>query len=96
MVFKIKVLQSPSFKKAVKKLRNDQKSDLDGEVKTLLESPSTDEQKKDDLSFMKVYKFKMAKQLTLLDYSCEDGALVLELMALGTHKNFQRDVKKLF
>jgi hypothetical protein len=45
---------------------------------------------------MKVYKFKMAKQLTLLDYSCEDGALVLELMALGTHKNFQSDVKKLF
>ncbi|PKG98103.1 type II toxin-antitoxin system RelE/ParE family toxin [Paraglaciecola sp. MB-3u-78] len=96
MVSKIKVLQTPSFKKAVKKLHKNQKSDLDSAVKTLLESPIIGEQKKGDLSFMRVYKFKMAKQLTLLGYSYEDGALVLELMTLGTHENFYRDAKKLF
>jgi len=26
----------------------------------------------------------------------EDGAIILELIALGTHENFYRDVKKLF
>jgi mRNA-degrading endonuclease RelE of RelBE toxin-antitoxin system len=96
LVSKIKVLQTPSFKKAVKKLHKNQKSDLDSAVKTLLESPIIGEQKKGDLSFMRVYKFKMAKQLTLLGYSYEDGALVLELMTLGTHENFYRDAKKLF
>lgn len=88
MVSKIKVLQTPSFKKAVKKLHKNQKSDLDSVVKTLLGSPTIGEQKKGDLSFMRVYKFKMAKQLTLIGYSYEDGALVLELMTLGTHENF--------
>jgi mRNA-degrading endonuclease RelE of RelBE toxin-antitoxin system len=96
LVSKIKLLQTPSFKKAVKKLHKNQKSDLDSAVKTLLVSPTIGEQKKGNLSFMRVYKFKMAKQLSLLGYSYEDGALVLELMTLGTHENFYRDAKKLF
>jgi mRNA-degrading endonuclease RelE of RelBE toxin-antitoxin system len=96
LVSKLRVLQTPSFKKAVKKLHKNQKSDLDNAVKTLLESPTIGEQKKGDLSFMRVYKFKMSRQLTLLGYSYEDGALVLELMYLGTHENFYRDAKKLF
>jgi hypothetical protein len=45
---------------------------------------------------MKVYKFNMAKQLTLLGYSYENGALVLKLMTLGTRENFHRYAKKLF
>ncbi len=96
MVSQIKVLQTPSFKKAVKKLHKNQKTDLDKAVKKLMLEPLLGEKKKGDLSFMRVYKFKMVKQLTLLGYSFEDGALVLELMTLGTHENFYRDVKKLF
>ncbi|NDW20184.1 type II toxin-antitoxin system RelE/ParE family toxin [Alteromonas hispanica] len=38
----------------------------------------------------------MVKQLTLLGYSYEDGTVILELIALGFHENFYRDVKKLF
>lgn len=34
---KIKVLQTPSFKKAVKKLHNNQKLDLDAAVRALIE-----------------------------------------------------------
>jgi mRNA-degrading endonuclease RelE of RelBE toxin-antitoxin system len=54
LVSKIKLLQTPSFKKAVKKLHKNQKSDLDSAVKTLLESPTIGEQKKGNLSFMRV------------------------------------------
>jgi hypothetical protein len=36
----------------------------------------------------------MNKQLTLLGYNFDDGALVLELMALGPHENFYRDIKR--
>ena len=38
----------------------------------------------------------ISKQLTLLGYSYKDGAIILELIALVTHENFYRDVKKVF
>lgn len=91
-----RILQTTSFKKAVKKLHANQKADLDIAVRALIENPSLGEQKKGDLSFMRVYKFKMTKQLTLLGYSYEDGAVVLELLTFGSHENFYRDAKTLF
>lgn len=91
-----KVLQTASFKKAVKKLHPNQKKDLDKAVKVLMDDPLLGEQKKGNLAFLRVYKFKMVKQLTLLGYSYKDGTVILELIALGSHENFYRDVKKLF
>jgi mRNA-degrading endonuclease RelE of RelBE toxin-antitoxin system len=88
------VLQSPTFKKAVKKLNTNQKQDLDAVIKELMVDPAIGEQKKGDLSFLRVHKFKMNKQLTLLGYSFDDGTLVLALLALGTHENFYRDMKR--
>ncbi|MEI8632910.1 type II toxin-antitoxin system RelE/ParE family toxin [Vibrio sp. PP-XX7] len=90
------VLQTPTFKKAVKKLHKNQKADLDNAIKELIEDPLLGHQKRGDLSFLRVYKFKMVKQLTLLGYSYEDGTVTLELMALGSHENFYRDMKNIF
>jgi len=89
-----RVVQTPSFKKAVKKLKPSQKQDLDAAVRELIADPKLGEQKKGDLAFLRVYKFKMSKQLTLLGYSYDDGALVLELITLGSHENFYRDLKR--
>lgn len=89
------VLQTASFKKTVKKLHANQKADLDGAIKALMKDPLLGEAKKGDLSFLRVHKFKMVKQLTLLGYSYEDDTVVLELIALGSHENFYRDVKHL-
>lgn len=89
-----RVLQTPTFKKAVKKLSPNQKKELDTAVKALMAKPGIGEQKKGDLAFLRVYKFKMNKQLTLLGYSFDDGTLTLELMALGSHENFYRDIKR--
>jgi mRNA-degrading endonuclease RelE of RelBE toxin-antitoxin system len=86
------VLQTPSFKKAAKKLHKNQKLALDKAVKEVVNNPKIGELKKGDLSFMRVYKFKMVKQLTFLGYSYEDGAIILELIALGTHENFYRTI----
>lgn len=88
------VLQTPTFKKAVKKLKPNQKKELDTAIKALMAKPALGEQKKGDLAFLRVYKFKMNKQLTLLGYSFNDGTLTLELMALGSHENFYRDIKQ--
>ncbi|WP_417538180.1 type II toxin-antitoxin system RelE/ParE family toxin [Marinomonas sp.] len=89
------VLQTTTFKKAVKKLHINQKADLDNAIRELIEDPLLGQQKKGDLSFLRVYKFNMVKQLTLLGYSYEDGTVTLELMALGSHENFYRDVKNI-
>ena len=94
MVKATSVLQTPTFKEAVKKLKPNQKKDLDLAVKDLMANPNIGEQKKGDLAFLRVHKFKMNKQLTLLGYSFDDGALVLELIALGSHENFYRDIKR--
>ncbi len=94
MVKATSVLQTPTFKKAVKKLKPNQKKDLDLAIRDLMANPNIGEQKKGDLTFLRVHKFKMNKQLTLLGYSFDDGALVLELMALGSHENFYRDITR--
>lgn len=88
------ILQTPTFKKAVKKLKPNQKSDLNKAIKALMTDPLLGQQKKGDLAFLRVYKFKMVKQLTLLGYSYEDGSIVLELITLGSHENFYRDLKR--
>lgn len=80
----------------MKKLHKNQKMDLDNAIRQLLTDPYLGEQKKGDLSFLRVYKFKMVKQLTLLGYSYEDGTVTLELIALGAHENFYRDVKVIY
>ena len=90
------ILQTPTFKKAVKRLHKNQKTDLDNAIKELMKEPLLGEQKKGDLSFLRVHKFKMVKQLMLLGYSYEDGTVTLELMALGSHENFYRDIKNIF
>jgi hypothetical protein len=59
-----------------------------------VKNPLLGERKKGDLAFLRVYKFNMTNQLTLLGYSYQEGSLVLELMAIGSHENFYRDLKR--
>lgn len=92
----IEVVTTWTFRKAVKKLKPSQKADLDTAIRGLMASPLQGEQKKGDLSFMRVLKFKMAKQLTLLAYSYDDHRLILELITVGSHENFYRDVRRIF
>ena len=89
------ILQTPTLKKAVKKLKANQKKDLDGAIRELMVDPFLGQQKKGDLSFLRVYKFKMNKQFTLLGYSYDDRVFTLELIALGSHENFYRDAKRI-
>ncbi|MBH0065158.1 type II toxin-antitoxin system RelE/ParE family toxin [Psychrobacter sp. SZ93C1] len=93
MTQSLSIVQSYSFKKAVKKLYKNQKADLDNAVRAIIDDPDLGVQKVGDLSSVRVYKFKMLKQLTLLAYIIDDGQLVLTLLMVGTHENFYRDVK---
>ena len=93
MTQSLSVIQSHSFKKAVKKLHKNQKADLDAAVRAIIDNPDLGIQKVGDLSSVRIYKFKMLKQLILLAYQIDDGQLVLTLLMVGTHENFYRDVK---
>lgn len=90
------ILQSPTFKKLAKKLHKNQKIELDTAVKQIAANPVIGQVKKGDLNRVRVYKFKMAKQLTLLGYSISLDEAQLILLAFGSHENFYRDLKKRF
>ena len=88
------IVQTPTFSKQVKKLHTNQKDDLDSAITAIVNDVTIGDLKKGDLSGIRVYKFKMVKQLTLLAYEFYEGELQLILLALGTHENFYRDLKK--
>lgn len=87
------VVVTPRFKKAVKKLHNNQKRDLDHAVQTIMDTPSIGTMKVGDLSGIQIYKFKMSGQLTLLAYQYQDAVVTLTLLSFGPHENFYRDLK---
>tara|TARA_R110002096_G_scaffold300500_1_gene495171 strand:- start:380 stop:652 length:273 start_codon:yes stop_codon:yes gene_type:complete len=88
------IVQTAVFARAVKRLHKNQKTDLDAAVRTVAENPAVGDNKAGDLAGVSVYKFKMAKQLTLLAYTYENDTITLTLLALGTHENFYRTLKK--
>jgi mRNA-degrading endonuclease YafQ of YafQ-DinJ toxin-antitoxin module len=88
----MKILQTPTFARQVKKLHKNQKKDLDKAVESVSIDPLLGEMKKGDLVGVRVYKFKMIDQLTLLAYQFENNEILILLM-LGSHENFYRDLK---
>ncbi|MFN3712432.1 MAG: type II toxin-antitoxin system RelE/ParE family toxin [Alcanivoracaceae bacterium] len=90
----MKVLQANEFATAVKKLPRQQKAVVDEAIRAIAESPEIGEPKVADLAGVRVYKFKMNRQLTLLAYEVDEGLVTLYLLKLGSHENFYRDLKK--
>ena len=90
----IQVLQTPRFAKQLKKLKVNQKKDLDGAVQNIINDPLLGVQKRGDLDYIRVYKFNMSKQQTLLAYGYDDGRLIIELLGVGSDENFYRDLKR--
>ncbi len=87
----MKVFLSSSFAKKIKKLKKHQKADLDAAVKAIIENPEIGVEKKGDLKGVFVHKFKIHNTLFLLAYRVTDQNL--ELIMLGPHENYYRDLK---
>ncbi|TSA23321.1 type II toxin-antitoxin system RelE/ParE family toxin [bacterium] len=88
----IQVLQTPLFARQKKKMRKNQIIELDKAVKEIITNPNIGEQKKGDLIDIWVYKFRVGKHLYLLAYKWDKESRIL--IALGTHENFYRDLKR--
>ena len=93
----LRVEDTPTFKKVVKKIHARDKEVVDKVVTEIAVDPAIGEEKKGDLAGVFVYKFKLNKQEVLLSYTLQPDKAspeVLVLLSLGSHENFYSDLKR--
>lgn len=88
----MKIFQSRSFEKKVKKFDEKQKYELDSEIKQIVQNPLIGTEKKGDLRGVFVHKLNLQNQMYLLSYRFIRGES-LELIMIGPHENYYRDLK---
>jgi hypothetical protein len=87
----MKIYQSLSFERKIKKLTPKEKVELDNEIRKIIQNPSIGQEKKGDLKGIFVHKFKIKTTQFLLAYRLvSDG---LELIMIGVHENYYKDLK---
>ena len=89
----IEVFESNRFGKQLDKFSEAAQTVIEDEVDKIIENPKIGEQKKGDLSYLRVHKFTLNRQETLLGYSFQEQKLILTLLQLGSHENFYSDAK---
>ena len=87
----MKIYQSRIFENKVKKFSKEEKNLLDDEINKITENPLIGEEKKGDLRGVYVYKFKIKSLLYLLSYRMIKSDL--ELIMIGLHENYYRELK---
>ena len=88
----MRIYQSRSFEKKVKKMSKPEKDSLDREIRNIADDPSVGEEKKGDLRGVFVHKFKLKTTQYLLAYRKVDEDL--ELLMIGPHENYYRVLKQ--
>ena len=86
----MRVLQSRSFQRKVKKFSKNQKLKLDEQVKRIVKDPTIGAEKKGDLRGVYVHKLKISTLQYLLAYRFVDENL--ELIMIGPHENYYRNI----
>ena len=87
----MKIYQSRLFEKKVKQMSKADKDSLDREVRNIAENQNIGEEKKGDLRGVFVDKFKFKANLYLLSY--RKTGVDFELVMVGSHENYYRDLK---
>jgi mRNA-degrading endonuclease RelE of RelBE toxin-antitoxin system len=90
----IEVQQTPTFKKAYKRLSNKHQDLINDEIDIIIGDPNIGSRKKGDLSHLWVHKFKMDGQRVLLGYSWNNDKLIITLMNIDLHENFYDEASK--
>jgi len=86
----MKIFQSRSFERKVKKFSKLEKKSLDQQVMKITKNPSIGVEKKGDLRGVYVHKFKIKTTQYLLSYRYIGDDL--ELIMIGPHENYYRDL----
>jgi len=87
----MRIVQSRSFQRKVKRFSRQEKGPLGKEIKRILDNPMVGEEKKGDLRGVMIHKFKIQTVQYLLVYRFVGQDL--ELIMIGPHENYYRDLK---
>ncbi|MCK4835127.1 MAG: type II toxin-antitoxin system RelE/ParE family toxin [Candidatus Aminicenantes bacterium] len=87
----MKIFQSRSFERRIKKFSKNEKELLDKQIREIEKDPEIGEEKKGDLKGIFVHKFKVKTKQYLLAYRMFGGDL--ELIMIGSHENYYKDLK---
>ena len=87
----MRIIQSRTFEKRVSRFRKQEKRILDQQVKSIVKNPSVGQEKRGELRGIFVHKFKIHATQYLLSYRMA-GADTLELIMVGPHENYYRDL----
>lgn len=93
----LKILSTPSFDRAVKKMHARDKKVVDQAIMAIVANPTIGEKKKGDLAEVFVYKFKLNKQEILLAYRLQPNKKKPQevvLLNIGSHENFYTAMKR--
>ncbi|EGT4280990.1 type II toxin-antitoxin system RelE/ParE family toxin [Cronobacter sakazakii] len=90
----IEVFQTRRFEKALDKLPESLRAEVEDEVDRIIQEPEIGELKKGDLSFLRVHKFRLNNQLMLLGYCWVENKLELYMLSIGSHENFYQEQKQ--
>ncbi len=90
----IDVYLSRRFEKKLGSLNQQERDIVDEQIELIIDTPELGEQKKGDLAYLHVHKFRMSNQQYLLGYSWVEQKLELYMLSLGSHENFYDDQKK--
>jgi mRNA interferase RelE/StbE len=78
--------QKPTFKRAYKKLHNNQREAVHAAIRAVLADPKLGEEKKSDLGSVFVYKFDCVNQQFLLAYQWDEHKRVLLAFAAAASR----------
>lgn len=87
----MKIIQSRSFEKKVKRFTTKEKRILDKQISKIVNDPSIGQEKKGDLRGVHVLKFKIHAAQYLLAYRVIGKTL--QFIMIGPHENYYRDLK---
>jgi mRNA-degrading endonuclease RelE of RelBE toxin-antitoxin system len=87
----MRVIQSPSFAKRIKKFKKSQKGQLDQQIRKIIDNPAIGEEKKGDLKgiFVQIFNIDILEYLPAYRF----GKDLLELIIIGPQENYYRDLK---
>ena len=87
------VVQAPRFAKSKRRLPPKAQLIVDDEVRRVVENPLAGEQKTGALKGVRVVKLKIGPQQLLLAYQFDAKRNTLEVLDIGPHENFYRELQ---
>jgi mRNA-degrading endonuclease RelE of RelBE toxin-antitoxin system len=88
------VVQAPRFGKAKRRLPATAQLEVDETVKRVIPDPLVGEPKVGALKRVRVVKFKVQTQQLLVAYQFDAKRNVIEVLDVGPHENFYRELQK--